>query len=107
MWKTSGTYCHSKYLTVPLNNNIDALQKWPQKQALSPGEPSIFWVALLKTFYGSVIASAISYNVECWSNSITESKKMDKNIRKSSSFQSCPTDYTGGGEKKDPSQTYI
>ncbi|KAK7913293.1 hypothetical protein WMY93_013504 [Mugilogobius chulae] len=49
---------------------------------------------LLRTFYDSVVASAILYGVVCWSSSITERerKKLDKVIKKSSSVLGCPLD---------------
>ena len=49
---------------------------------------------LLKTFYDSVVASAILFAVVCWSSSITERdrKKLDKVIKKSTSVLGCPLD---------------
>ncbi len=49
---------------------------------------------LLRTFYDSVVASAVLYGVVCWSSSITERerKKLDKVIKKSSSVLGCALD---------------
>ena len=48
--------------------------------------------ALLKTFYDSVVASAIFYGVVCWGSSITaaDRKRLDKLIKKASSVLGCP-----------------
>ena len=50
--------------------------------------------ALLKTFYDSVVASAIFYGVVCWGSSISgaDRKKLDKLIRKASSVLGRPLD---------------
>ncbi|KAL1276344.1 hypothetical protein QQF64_035967 [Cirrhinus molitorella] len=50
--------------------------------------------ALLRTFYDSVVASAILYGVVCWSSSITERerKKLDKVIKRSSFVLGCRLD---------------
>ena len=50
--------------------------------------------ALLRTFYNTVVASAIFYGVVCWSSSISaaEGKRLDKLVRKASSVLGCPLD---------------
>ena len=50
--------------------------------------------ALLRTFYGSVVATVILYAMICRSSSITERerKKLDKVIRKSRRVLGCPLD---------------
>ncbi|XP_078255787.1 uncharacterized protein LOC144593702 isoform X2 [Rhinoraja longicauda] len=47
--------------------------------------------ALLRTFYNTVVASAIFYGVVCWSSSIS-GKRLDKLVRKASSVLGCPLD---------------
>ena len=48
--------------------------------------------SFLRTFNDSVAVSAILYGVFCRSSSNTERKKLDKNIRKSSSVLGRPLD---------------
>ncbi|KAK3538163.1 hypothetical protein QTP70_032557 [Hemibagrus guttatus] len=50
--------------------------------------------ALLKTFFDSVVASAIFYGVVCWCSSIStaDKKRLDKLIRKASSVLGMPLD---------------
>ena len=50
--------------------------------------------ALLKTFYDTVVASAIFYGVVCWGSSIstTDRKRLDEMIKKASSVLECPLD---------------
>ncbi|KAJ0022335.1 hypothetical protein NQD34_009825 [Periophthalmus magnuspinnatus] len=91
-----------KYLGVHLNNkldwshNTDALYRKGQSRLCLLRRLRSFGVrgSLLKTFYGSVVASAILYGVVCWNSSITERerKKLDKVIKKSSSVLGCPLD---------------
>jgi hypothetical protein len=91
-----------KYLGVHLNNKLDwthntnALYKRGQSRLYFLRRLRSFGVTgpLLKTFYDSVVASAILYAVACWSSSITERdiKKLDKVIKKSSSVLGCPLD---------------
>ena len=49
---------------------------------------------LLNTFYDSVVASAIFYEIVCWSSSISAAgrKRLDKLIEKASSILGCPLD---------------
>ena len=91
-----------KYLGVHLNHkldwthNTDALFRKGQSRLYLLRRLRSFGVRgpLLKTFYDSVVASAILYGVVCWSSSITERdrKRLDKIIRKSSSVLGCPLD---------------
>ncbi|KAK7896388.1 hypothetical protein WMY93_021713 [Mugilogobius chulae] len=91
-----------KYLGVHLNNkldwthNTDALYRKGQSRLYLLRRLRSFGVRgpLLRTFYDSVVASAILYGVACWSSSITERerKKLDKVIKKSSSVLGCPLD---------------
>ncbi|CAL9684750.1 unnamed protein product [Knipowitschia caucasica] len=91
-----------KYLGVHLNHkldwthNTDALFKKGQSRLYLLRRLRSFGAQgpLLKTFYDSVVASAILYGVVCWNSSITERdrKKLDKVIRKSSSVLGCSLD---------------
>ncbi|TWW65507.1 hypothetical protein D4764_21G0004070 [Takifugu flavidus] len=49
---------------------------------------------LLRTFYDSVVGSAIFYGIVCWSSSITDRdrKRMDRLVRRASSVLGCPLD---------------
>ena len=49
---------------------------------------------LLKTFYDSVVASALFYGVVCWGSSVStaDRKRLNKLIRKASSVLECPLD---------------
>ena len=49
---------------------------------------------LLRTFFETVVASAIFFGVVCWSSSITaaDRKRLDKLIKKASSVLGCPLD---------------
>ncbi|TWW80116.1 hypothetical protein D4764_10G0011460, partial [Takifugu flavidus] len=49
---------------------------------------------LLRTFYDSVVGSAIFYGIVCWSSSITDRdrKRMDRVVRRASSDLGCPLD---------------
>ncbi|TWW74578.1 hypothetical protein D4764_14G0005810 [Takifugu flavidus] len=49
---------------------------------------------LLRTFYDSVVGSAIFYGIACWSSSITDrdSWRMDRLVRRASSVLGCPLD---------------
>ncbi|TWW55969.1 hypothetical protein D4764_09G0010190 [Takifugu flavidus] len=48
----------------------------------------------LRTFYDSVVGSAIFYGIVCWSSSITDRdrKRMDRLVRRTSSVLGCPLD---------------
>lgn len=55
----------------------------------------IFWRgALLKTFFHSVVMSAIFYDVVCWNSSLStaERKRLEKLIMKASAAFGCPLD---------------
>lgn len=94
----------SKYLGVHLNhkldwtNNTTALYKKGQSRLYLLRRLRSFGVggggALLRTFYDSVVASAIFYGVVCWGSSITaaDRKRLDKLIKKASSVLGCPLD---------------
>ena len=60
--------------------------------------------ALLKTFYDSVVASAIFYGAVCWSSglSVAERKRLDQLIRKASSDWMPSGLSVGGGKQTDP-----
>ncbi len=83
-----------KYLGVRLNNRLDwtdnttALYKKGQSRLYLLRKLRSFGVqgALLKTFYDTVVASAIFYGVISWSSSISvaDRRKLDKLIKKSS-----------------------
>ncbi|KAI3356653.1 hypothetical protein L3Q82_003287 [Scortum barcoo] len=49
---------------------------------------------LLRTFYDSVVASAIFYGIVCWASSITDRdrRRMDRLVRRASSVLGCPLD---------------
>ncbi|XP_055367950.1 uncharacterized protein LOC129604646 [Betta splendens] len=91
-----------KYLGVHLNNkldwthNTDALYRKGQSRLYLLRRLRSFGVKgpLLKTFYDSVVASAILYGVVCWGSSITarDRKRLDRIIRKSSSVLGCTLD---------------
>ncbi|KAK7877850.1 hypothetical protein WMY93_031490 [Mugilogobius chulae] len=76
--------------------DIERVDSYKPEQALPSEKTQVFWSEgpLLRTFYDSVVASAILYGVVCWSSSITERerKKLDKVIKKSSSVLGCPLD---------------
>ncbi|KAI3354304.1 hypothetical protein L3Q82_018490, partial [Scortum barcoo] len=59
-------------------------------------EAEVFWSAgtLLRTFYDSVVASAIFYGIVCWASSITDRdrRRMDRLVRRASSVLGCPLD---------------
>ncbi|XP_078264925.1 uncharacterized protein LOC144598602 [Rhinoraja longicauda] len=91
-----------KYLGVYLNNkldrteNTDALYRKGQSRLYLLRRLRSFGVqgAPLRTFYNTVVASAIFYGVVCWSSSISaaEGKRLDKLVRKASSVLGCPLD---------------
>ncbi|KAI3369209.1 hypothetical protein L3Q82_007442 [Scortum barcoo] len=57
---------------------------------------------LLRTFYDSVVASAIFYGIVCWASSITDRdrRRMDRLVRRASSVLGCPPGLSGGGGKQ-------
>ncbi|TWW57314.1 putative RNA-directed DNA polymerase from transposon BS [Takifugu flavidus] len=91
-----------KYLGVHLNNNLD----WSHNTdaLVKKGNSRLFLVRrlrsfgvqgpLLRTFYDSVVGSAIFYGIVCWSSSITDRdrKRMDRLVRRASSVLGCPLD---------------
>ena len=91
-----------KYLGVHLNKNLDwtantqALYKKGQSRLHLLRRLRSFGVqeALLRTFYDSVVASAIFYGVVCWSSSITaaERKRLNKLVKKAGSVLGCSLD---------------
>ncbi|TWW71637.1 hypothetical protein D4764_16G0001340 [Takifugu flavidus] len=88
-----------KYLDVHLNNNLDWTHALVKK-----GNSRLFLlrrlrsfrvqVPLLRTFYDSVVGSAIFYEIVCWSSSITDRdrRRMDRLVRRVSSVLGCPLD---------------
>ncbi|TWW68206.1 hypothetical protein D4764_19G0000040 [Takifugu flavidus] len=91
-----------KYLGVHLNNNLDwshntdALVKKGNSRLFLHRRLRSFGVQgpLLRTFYDSVVGSAIFYGIVCWSSSITDRdrKRMDRLVRRASSVLGCPLD---------------
>ncbi|TWW61037.1 hypothetical protein D4764_05G0011270 [Takifugu flavidus] len=91
-----------KYLGVHLNNNLDwthntdALVKKGNSRLFLLRRLRSFGVQgpLLRTFYDSVVGSAIFYGIVCWSSSITDRdrKRMDRLVRRASSVLGCPLD---------------
>ncbi|TWW81279.1 hypothetical protein D4764_01G0010940 [Takifugu flavidus] len=91
-----------KYLGVHLNNNLDwthntdALVKKGNSRLFLLRRLRSFGVQgpLLRTFYDSVLGSAIFYGIVCWSSSITDRdrKRMDRLVRRASSVLGCPLD---------------
>ncbi|TWW54691.1 hypothetical protein D4764_0239290, partial [Takifugu flavidus] len=91
-----------KYLGVYLNNNLDwthntdALVKKGNRRLFLLRRLRSFGVQgpLLRTFYDSVVGSAIFYGIVCWSSSITDRdrKRMDRLVRRASSVLGCPLD---------------
>ncbi|TWW53320.1 hypothetical protein D4764_0013870 [Takifugu flavidus] len=91
-----------KYLGVHLNNNLD----WTHNTdtLVKKGNSRLFLLRrlrsfgvqgpLLRTFYDSVVGSAIFYGFVCWSSSITDRdrKRMDRLVRRASSVLGCPLD---------------
>lgn len=91
-----------KYLGVHLNNKLDwthnttALYKKGQSRLYLLRRLRSFGVqgSLLKTFYDTVVASAIFYGVVCWGSSIStaDRKRLDKLIKKAGSVLGCHLD---------------
>ncbi|TWW77104.1 hypothetical protein D4764_12G0004940 [Takifugu flavidus] len=91
-----------KYLGVHLNNNLDwshntdALVKKGNSRLFLLRRLRSFGVQgpLLRTFYDSVVGSAIFYRIVCWFSSITDRdrKRMDRLVRRASSVLGCPQD---------------
>ncbi|KAI3367990.1 hypothetical protein L3Q82_026817, partial [Scortum barcoo] len=91
-----------KYLGVHLNDsldwsdNTDALVKKGNSRLFLLRRLRSFGVQgpLLRTFYDSVVASAIFYGIVCWASSITDRdrRRMDRLVRRASSVLGCPLD---------------
>ncbi|KAL3987990.1 autism susceptibility protein [Sarotherodon galilaeus] len=91
-----------RYLGVHLNSkldwthNSDALYRKGQSRLYLLRRLRSFGVEgpLLKTFYDSVVASAIFYGVVCWGGSISagDRKRLNRLIRRASSVLGCPLD---------------
>ena len=91
-----------KYLGVHLNNKLDwslnsaALYRKGQSRLQLLRRLRSFGVqgALLRTFYDSVVASAIFYGVACWGSSIStaDRKRLDKLTKKAGSVLGCSLD---------------
>ncbi|KAI3376291.1 hypothetical protein L3Q82_016422 [Scortum barcoo] len=91
-----------KYLGVHLNDSLDwsdntnALVKKGNSRLFLLRRLRSFGVQgpLLRTFYDSVVASAIFYGIVCWASSITDRdrRRMDRLVRRASSVLGCPLD---------------
>lgn len=89
-----------KYLGVHLNNkldrttNTDVLYKKGQSRLHLLRRLRSFGVCrtLLRTFYDTVVASALFYAVACWGSGCTDRdrSRIDKLVRRSSSVLGCP-----------------
>ncbi|KAI3369406.1 hypothetical protein L3Q82_007480 [Scortum barcoo] len=91
-----------KYLGVHLNDSLD----WSDNTnvLVKKGNSRLFLLRrlrsfgvqgpLLRTFYDSVVASAIFYGIVCWASSITDRdrRRMDRLVRRASSVLGCPLD---------------
>ncbi|KAI3363490.1 hypothetical protein L3Q82_011581 [Scortum barcoo] len=83
-----------KYLGVHLNDSLDCPCQEGQQQTVPAQEAEVFWSAgttPLRTFYDSVVASAIFYGIVCWASSITDRdrRRMDRLVRRASSVLGC------------------
>ena len=91
-----------KYLGVHVNNKLDwthntnALYKNGQSRLHLLRRLRAFGVSrpLLKSFYDSIVASALLYAVVCWAPGSTERdrKRLNKLVRKATSVLGCPLD---------------
>lgn len=90
-----------KYLGFHLNNRLDwspntmALYKKGQSRLfLRKLRPFGVQGALLRTFFDTVVASAIFFGVACWRSSISaaDRKRLEKIINQASSVLGCPLD---------------
>jgi len=92
LWPLINTLKYSKLEIAPAcswaSNKRIGLTDWCQSCA-DPVQG-----ALLRTFFDTVVASAIFSGVVCWSSSIStaDRKRLDKLIRKASSALGCPFD---------------
>ncbi|KAI3370523.1 hypothetical protein L3Q82_025285 [Scortum barcoo] len=77
-------------------HNIDAVVKKGNSRLFQLRRLRSFGVQgpLLRTFYDSVVASAIFYGIVCWASSITDRdrRRMDRLVRRASSVLGCPLD---------------
>ncbi|KAI3366225.1 hypothetical protein L3Q82_010061, partial [Scortum barcoo] len=99
---TSRSTLSYKYLGVHLNDSLDwsdntnALVKKGNSRLFLLRRLRSFGVQgpLLRTFYDSVVASAIFYGIVCWASSITDRdrRRMDRLVRRASSVLGCPLD---------------
>ncbi|KAI3357059.1 hypothetical protein L3Q82_015437 [Scortum barcoo] len=107
--RTSDTVKSYKYLGVHLNDSLDWSDNTVGNNALvKKGNSRLFLLRrlrsfgvqgpLLRTFYDSVVASAIFYGstpmIVCWASSITDRdrRRMDRLVRRASSVLGCPLD---------------
>ncbi|KAI3360667.1 hypothetical protein L3Q82_002533 [Scortum barcoo] len=84
-------------MTVSIwSDNTDALVKKGNSRLFLLRRLRSFGVQgpLLRTFYDSVVASAIFYGIVCWASSITDRdrRRMDRLVRRASSVLGCPLD---------------
>ncbi|CAJ1076393.1 hypothetical protein L3Q82_010059 [Xyrichtys novacula] len=96
-----------RFLGVHLNNkldwstNTDVLYKKGQSRLYLLRRLRSFGVCrtLLKTFYDSVVASALFYAVVCWGAGSTERdrKRLNRLVRRASSVLDCSFGLPGGG----------
>ncbi|TWW57110.1 hypothetical protein D4764_08G0010970 [Takifugu flavidus] len=71
-----------------LGTDVDVVESYKRLRSFGVQGP------LLRTFYDSVVGSAIFYGIVCWSSSITDRdrKRMDRLVRRASSVLGCPLD---------------
>ncbi|TWW62507.1 hypothetical protein D4764_04G0011540 [Takifugu flavidus] len=71
-----------------LGTDVDVVESYKRLRSFGVQGP------LLRTFYDSVVGSAIFYRIVCWSSSITDRdrKRMDRLVRRASSVLGCPLD---------------
>ncbi|XP_076744780.1 uncharacterized protein LOC143420432 isoform X3 [Maylandia zebra] len=88
--------CRFETLRLDWTHNSDALYRKGQSRLYLLRRLRSFGVEgpLLKTFYDSVVASAIFYGVVCWGGSISagDRKRLNRLIRRASSVLGCPLD---------------
>ncbi|TWW77670.1 hypothetical protein D4764_12G0010600 [Takifugu flavidus] len=69
-----------------LGTDVDVVESYKRLRSFGVLGP------LLRTFYDSVVGSAIFYGIVCWSSSIRDRKRMDRLVRRASSVLGCPLD---------------
>ncbi|TWW81164.1 hypothetical protein D4764_01G0009790 [Takifugu flavidus] len=71
-----------------LGTDVDVVESYKRLRSFGVQGP------LLRTFYASVVGSAIFYGIVCWSSSITDRdrRRMDRLVRRASSVLGCPLD---------------